>query len=136
MFPAEGLLGQINVELDGLKGVAAAMQAELESSFRSQVVPFNEAMQSGASIGGLIAGAEWQQLRATCARYIDDTSRALRSLDEGTDSVARAGKLIAETYGDADAFARARVDQIHEVITYAPPPPEQYGPYPPESDLR
>ena len=136
MFVPEGLLGQINVELDGLRSVAAAMQAELESSFRSQVVPFNEAMRSGASIGGPIAGAEWQQLRDTCGRYIADTSRALRSLDEGTDSVARAGTLIAETYGDADAFARARVDQIQEVISYTPPPPQQYGPYPPESDLR
>jgi hypothetical protein len=75
-------------------------------------------------------------LRVTCSTYIDLTSNALKNLDVGTDSVARAGDLIAEMYRDADALSQARVNDVQEVISYTPPQHQQYGPYPPAGDLR
>lgn len=137
MFPAEEVLGQINVEIDGLKSVAAAMRAELQSGFRTQVKPVHDAMQPGASVGGQIAGAEWAYLQTTYSASIQGTLDALFNLDKGTQAVAHAADVIAKTYGDADAFSRARVDDVHNVIAYTPPPPQQLGPYPPAvTDVR
>jgi hypothetical protein len=135
MFMPEGLLGQINVEIDGLKSAAAVMRAELEAGFRSQVTPFNDAMQSGASIGGVIAGAEFKQLQQTYSTYITATRVALDNLGKGTYSVATAADIIAEKYSDADALSRARVDEVQKVIAYTPPPPPQFGPYLPKDDV-
>lgn len=131
MLPVEALVNQINVEIDGLKSVAAAMRAELESSFRSQVAPVHDAMQPGASIGGPIAGAEWVQLQNTYSAYIQGTLDALFNLDKGTQAVAQAAEIIARDYGDSDAFAQAKLTDVQDVIMYTPPPPVQYGPYRP-----
>jgi hypothetical protein len=51
------LIGQINVEIDGLTSVAAATRDELEPGYWTQIGPVHEAIPSGASIGGPIAGS-------------------------------------------------------------------------------
>lgn len=129
LFSVEGVLHEINVEIEGLKSVADAMRAELESSFRTQVKPVHDAMQPGARVGAQIAGAEWANLQTVYAANIQGTLDALFNLDKGTQAVASAAEAIAKSYGDADAFSRAQVDDVQRVIAYSPPLSQQLGPY-------
>ncbi|MEV6602436.1 hypothetical protein AB0M36_37145 [Actinoplanes sp. NPDC051346] len=123
MLPAEALMRQISVEIDGLKSVAEAMRQELESSFRTQVTPIHDAMQPGASIGGPIAGASWVALQNKYSANIQATLDALFNLDLGSQAVADAAHVIARDYGDADAFSATRVTDVQQVISYTPPEP-------------
>ena len=111
------LIGQINVEIDGLKGVAAAMRDELESGYRTQIGPVHQAMQPGASIGGPITGSSWTVLQNRYDLNIQATLEALFNLDLGTQAVADAAQQIARDYGDADAFSTARVEDVQKVIS-------------------
>jgi hypothetical protein len=132
MAPADALVQQINVEIEGLRSVADAMRTELDASFRTQVTPIQHALKSGAQIGGHIPGYEFVQLQNLYASHIESTLDALYQLDIGTQAVADAAESIARTYGDADAFAQASLDQVRDVISYAPPPPPP-GLYSPSS---
>jgi hypothetical protein len=116
------LLTRINVEIDGLKGVAEAMRRELESGFRTQVSPVHAAMQPGASIGGPIAGDSWNALRNTYGATLQATLDALFNLDRGTQAVADAAQVIARDYGEADTLAAARLGDVQKVIR--PPLPD------------
>lgn len=117
MLPMDGLLGQINVEIDGLRGLAAAMRADLEKGYRTQVPQVHEAMQPGATIGGPLAGAEWPKLQDTYSTCIQATLDALFNLDLGTQAVAQAAEIIARNYGNADAFARARANDVAALLS-------------------
>jgi hypothetical protein len=119
---ADTLMAQINVEIDGLKSVAEAMRRELEAGYRSQVSPVHAAMQPGASIGGPIAGDSWVALQNAYSDSIQATLDTLFNLDLGTQAVADAAQVIARDYGDADAFSRARLGDVQQVIH--PPLPD------------
>lgn len=127
MFLDAALIGQINVEIDGLKSVAEAMHHELESGYRTQVVPVHDAMQPGASIGGPIEGASWVALQDTYSRNIQATLDALFNLDLGTQAVADAAQVIARDYGDADALSTARLEDVQQVISSTPSDPGNHG---------
>jgi hypothetical protein len=120
MLPADGLVKQISVEIDGLKTVAEGIRAELEKGFRSQVPHVNDAMQSGATIGGCIVGPEWVRLQNAYSTSIQATVDALFNLDIGTQAVAQAADVIATNYGDTDAFAQAKVGDVQAVLMAAP----------------
>lgn len=125
MLPIMGLIGQINVEIDGLRSVAAAMRADLEKGYRSQVPQVNDAMQPGATIGIEIVGEEWTRLQTTYSKCVQATVDALFNLDLGTQSMANAAETIARKYGDADALAQARVQDVTAVLaagTVSPQP--------------
>lgn len=130
MAPGDGLIQQINVEIEGLRSMAEAMRKDLEGGFRTQVRPISDALQSGARIGGCIPGYEFIQLQNLYTSHIERTLDALFQLDVGTQRVAEAAAVIARTYGDADGFAEASVEEIQDVISYAapPPPPGCYTP--------
>ena len=130
MAQVDGLVQQINVEIEGLKGVAVSMREDLEGGFRTQVAPIHDALRSGARIGGCIPGYEFIQLQNLYSSHIERTLDALFQLDLGTQRVAEAAAVIAKTYGDSDAFAEATVEEIQGVISYAapPPPPGRYSP--------
>jgi hypothetical protein len=115
-----GALKQITVEIDGLKEVAAKLRKELDASFRVQVPKVYDAVQPGATIGGPIAGQSWISLQDALHVGLQDTADALFNLDAGTQAVTSAAELIAKDYGDSDAFVRARVQDVHEIMT--PPP--------------
>ncbi|MGI5215900.1 hypothetical protein [Plantactinospora sp. CA-290183] len=123
MLPIEGLISQINVEIDGLASAAAVMRDELEHGYRSQVPQVHEAMTPGATIGGRIAGAEWIRLQDTYSTCIQATVEALFNLDKGTQAMARAAEKIAQSYRGSDAFAQATVGDVREVLL----PPEVTG---------
>jgi hypothetical protein len=120
MLPVDGLVKQINVEIDSLRAVADGIRAELEKGFRSQVPRVNDAMQSGATIGGPIAGPEWIRLQNAYSTSIQATVDALFNLDLGTQAVAQAADVIAKNYGDSDAFAQAKVNDVQAVLIAAP----------------
>jgi hypothetical protein len=130
MLPSEAseLIGQISVEIDGLHTVAAGMQSELDKSFRVQVPKVNGAMEKGATIGWAIQGAEWAHLQNVYTDYLQQTVDGLHALDAGSFAVAQAASTIAEQYGNSDAFAKATVSDVQEVI--APPPPAPSDPLP------
>src|SRR3954447_8084666 len=123
MTPVDALVRQIDAEVQGLRGVAAAIRTELEEGLRTQVTPINEALRSGAQIGGCIPGYEFVQLQNLYASHIRRTLDALFQLDLGTQAVGKAADAIARTYGDADAFAAATVGDIRNVIAHTPAPP-------------
>jgi hypothetical protein len=116
LLPADALVKQINVEIEGLKAVAAAMRKELDHGFRTQVPQVHDAMQPGAVIGGPIPGMPWVDLQNTYTRCIQTTVDALFNLDMGTQAVAKAAEIIARDYGDADAFVQAKVDDVYAVL--------------------
>jgi hypothetical protein len=111
---------QIAVEIDGLREVADKLRKELDASFRVQVPKVYDAVQPGATIGGAIVGQSWTSLQDALHAGLQGTADALFSLDAGTQAVTSAAELIAKDYGDSDALARARVQDVHEIM--APPP--------------
>lgn len=123
LLPIDGLVGQIKVEIEGLRSVAAAMRSDLENGYRSQVPQVHDAMQTGATIGGHIAGEEWPRLQNTYSACIQATLDALFNLDKGTQAVAQAAELIARNYGDADAFAQARAQDVQALLAPVRPSP-------------
>jgi hypothetical protein len=114
-----GVITQIAVEIDGLKQVADTLRTELESSFRVQVPKVYDAVQPGATLGGAIAGSAWTRLQDSLHAGLQGTADALFNLDKGTQAVTTAAEQIAQDYGDSDAFARARVQDVNEIM--APP---------------
>ncbi|GAA0796695.1 hypothetical protein [Spirilliplanes yamanashiensis] len=132
MVPADPLVQQINVEIEGLRSVAADMRKELEQGFRTQVTPVHDAMQPGARIGGCIPGPEWVQLQERYSTCIERTLDTLYNLDLGTQAVSQAAQTIAQNYGDSDAFSKATVDDVNEIISWTPPPAPVYGPFAPQ----
>lgn len=116
----DGAIKQITVEIDGLKEVADKLRKELDASFRVQVPKVYDAVQPGATIGGPIAGQSWVSLQDALHAGLQGTADALFNLDAGTQAVTSAAELIAKDYGDSDAFARARAQDVHEIM--APPP--------------
>src|SRR4051812_32525784 len=115
-----GAIKQIAVEIDGLREVANKLRKELDVSFRAQVPKVYDAVQPGATIGGAIAGQSWTSLQDALHAGLQGTADALFNLDAGTQAVTSAAELIAKDYGDSDAFARACVKDVHEIM--APPP--------------
>jgi hypothetical protein len=112
-----GPIKQIAVEIDGLRQVANSLRAELDASFRVQVPKVYEAVQAGATLGGPIAGQSWIDLQDALHASLQGTADALFNLDKGTQAVTTAAELIAKDYGDSDAFAKARVKDVHEIMT-------------------
>ncbi|MEQ4302998.1 hypothetical protein ABNF97_16640 [Plantactinospora sp. B6F1] len=123
---AAAVIGQINVEIDGLASVAAAMREELKEGYRTQVPPVHDAMQQGATIGDRLEGDDWLHLQDRYDECIRKSLAALVNLDKGTQAVARAAEQIAANYRGSDAFAQATVGDVHEVL----PPTEQTRPGP------
>jgi hypothetical protein len=115
-----GPIKQIAVEIDGLKQVAEGLRAELDASFRVQVPKVYDAVQPGATLGGPIAGQPWISLQDSLHASLQGTADALFNLDKGTQAVTTAAEQIAKDYGDSDAFANARVKDVHEIMV--PPP--------------
>jgi hypothetical protein len=111
---------QITVEIDGLKEVADKLRKELDASFRVQVPKVYDAVQPGATIGGPIAGQAWTSLQDALHAGLQGTADALFNLDAGTQAVTSAAELIAKDYGDTDAFVKARVEDVNDIMT--PPP--------------
>jgi hypothetical protein len=126
MLPADMVIQQINVEIDGLKDVAASLRSELEDSFRLQVPKVYDAVQPGATLGASIAGDAWIRLQNSLHEGLQGTSDALFNLDRGTQAVTTAAEQIAKDYGDADAFSKARVEDVNKIIAPPPPPPPEY----------
>jgi hypothetical protein len=124
----DDLVQQINVEIDGLKDVAATLRKELEAGLRTQVTPVHDAMATGARIGGCIPGWEWISMQNLYSSHIERMLDALYNIDKGTQAVANAADAIARAYGDSDAFAQASADEVREVISYVPPPPTTSAP--------
>ena len=118
-----GPIKQIAVEIEGLKQVADRLRSELEASFRVQVPKVYEAVQPGATLGGPIAGQPWISLQDALHAGLQGTADALFNLDQGTQAVTTAAHQIARDYGDADAFARAHVKDVHDIMN----PPEGHG---------
>ena len=118
-----GPLKQIAVEIDGLQEVADKLRHELEASFRVQVPKVYDAVRPGATLGDSIAGSSWAGLQEALHAGLQGTADALFNLDKGTQAVGKVAEAIARAYGDADAFARARVVDVHRIMT--PPPVEQ-----------
>ncbi|GIG91678.1 hypothetical protein [Plantactinospora endophytica] len=123
---AAAVIGQINVEIDGLSSAAAAMREELKEGYRTQVPPVHDAMQQGATIGDRLEGDDWLHLQERYDECIQKSLEALVNLDKGTQAVARAADQIATNYRGSDAFAHATVSDVHEVL----PPTEQTRPQP------
>lgn len=121
---AAAVIGQINVEIDGLVSAAAVMRDELEQGYRSQVPTVQDAMQPGATIGDRIEGEDWRHLQDRYDECIRKTLESLYALDMGTEAVAQAADKIAANYRGSDAFAHATVSDVQEVL----PPPEQPAP--------
>ncbi|MGI5152473.1 hypothetical protein ACQEVC_39880 [Plantactinospora sp. CA-294935] len=121
---AAAVIGQINVEIDGLASAAAAMREELKEGYRTQVPPVHDAMQQGATIGDRLEGDDWLHLQERYDECIRDSLKALSNLDQGTQAVAQAAERIAANYRGSDAFAHATVSDVHEVL----PPTEQTRP--------
>ncbi|MBF9130890.1 hypothetical protein I0C86_18280 [Plantactinospora sp. S1510] len=121
---AAAVIGQINVEIDGLVSAAAVMRDELEQGYRSQVPQVHDAMQPGATIGDRIEGDDWRHLQDRYDECIQKTLESLYNLDMGTDAVAQAADKIAANYRGSDAFAHATVSDVQKVL----PPPEQPAP--------
>ncbi|MBE1488705.1 hypothetical protein [Plantactinospora soyae] len=121
---AAAVIGQINVEIDGLVSAAAVMRDELEQGYRSQVPQVHDAMQPGATIGDRIEGEDWRRLQDRYDECIQKTLDSLFNLDLGTEAVAQAADKIAANYQGSDAFAHATVSDVQEVL----PPPEQPAP--------
>jgi hypothetical protein len=111
-----GPIKQIAVEIDGLKQVAEGLRAELDASFRVQVPKVYDAVQPGATLGGPIAGQSWTSLQDSLHASLQGTADALFNLDKGTQAVTTAAEQIANDYGDSDAFANARVRDVHEIM--------------------
>jgi len=111
-----GPMKQIAVEIDGLKQVADRLRAELEASFRVQVPKIYDAVQPGATLGGPIAGQPWISLQDALHAGLQGTADALFNLDKGTQAVTTAAGQIAMDYGDSDAFAKAQVKDVHEIM--------------------
>jgi hypothetical protein len=111
-----GPIKQIAVEIDGLKQVAEGLRAELDASFRVQVPKVYDAVQPGATLGGPIAGQSWTSLQDSLHAGLQGTADALFNLDKGTQAVTTAAEQIAKDYGDSDAFANARVKDVHEIM--------------------
>jgi hypothetical protein len=123
MLPADGAFAEISVEIEGLRQAAAEMRAELDKSFRVQVPKLMDAVQPGATLGGVIVGAEWIHLQDALHASLQATSEALFNLDLGTQAVTVAAERIAAGYGDADAFAHATIKDVNDVIQPPPPTP-------------
>jgi hypothetical protein len=121
---AAAVIGQINVEIDGLVSAAAVMRDELEQGYRSQVPQVHDAMQPGATIGDRIEGDDWRHLQDRYDECIQKTLESLFNLDKGTQAVAQAAEQIAANYRGSDAFAHATVSDVQEVL----PPQEQPRP--------
>ena len=111
-----GPIKQIAVEIDGLREVADQLRHELEASFRVQVPKVYDAVAPGATLGAPIAGQSWAALRAALDAGLQGTADALLDLDRGTRAVASAAEQIARDYGDSDAFAKARAQDVHRII--------------------
>ncbi|MFI7598899.1 hypothetical protein [Actinoplanes sp. NPDC049681] len=126
MLPVDAVMQQIAVEIDGLKQVAAGLRSELEDSFRLQVPKVHDAVQPGATLGASIAGDAWIRLQDSLHAGLQGTSDALFNLDKGTQAVTSAAEQIAKDYGDADAFSKARVEDVNKIMV--PPPQEYLGP--------
>ncbi|MGC9671126.1 hypothetical protein ACNTMW_31845 [Planosporangium sp. 12N6] len=116
MLPPGELFHQIDVEIDSLKGIAAAMRENLEQGLRTQVPAVHDAMQPGATIGGQIAGGEWVRLQNTYSRCIEETLTAVYGIDKGSQALAQAADLIAKRYGETDAFARASASDVDATL--------------------
>ncbi|MEN3610755.1 hypothetical protein AAH979_14510 [Plantactinospora sp. ZYX-F-223] len=121
---AAAVIGQINVEIDGLASAAAAMREELKEGYRTQVPPVHDAMQQGATIGDRLEGDDWLRLQERYDECIHKSLEALVNLDKGTQAVAQAAEQIAANYRGSDAFAHATVSDVHQVL----PPTEQTRP--------
>jgi hypothetical protein len=126
MLPADVVIQQINVEIDGLKDVATSLRSELEQSFRLQVPKVYDAVEPGATLGASIAGDAWIRLQDAMHAGLQGTSDALFNLDRGTHAVTTAAEQIAQDDGDADAFSKARVEDVNKIIVAPPPPPPEY----------
>jgi len=111
-----GPIKQIAVEIDGLKQVAEDLRRELDASFRVQVPKIYDAVQPGATLGGPIAGQSWTNLQDTLHASLQGTADALFNLDKGTQAVTAAAEMIANDYGDTDAFANARLRDVQSII--------------------
>jgi hypothetical protein len=111
-----GPIKQIAVEIDGLKQVADSLRRELDASFRVQVPKIYDAVQPGATLGGPIAGQAWSSLQDALHASLQSTADALFNLDKGTQAVTTAAEIISKDYGDSDAFANARVKDVHEIM--------------------
>ncbi|RZU51268.1 hypothetical protein EV385_3078 [Krasilnikovia cinnamomea] len=125
MLPVDAVMQQIAVEIDGLKQVAASLRGELEGSFRVQVPKVYDAVQPGATLGASIAGGSWINLQDSLHASLQGTTDALFNLDQGTQAVTTAAEQIARDYGDADAFSKAKVEDVHEIMVA---PPQALGP--------
>jgi len=120
-----GPIKQIAVEIDGLQEVADQLRHELEASFRVQVPKVYDAVEPGATLGGPIAGQAWAGLQEALRAGLQGTADALFNLDRGTHAVTEAAEQIAKAYGDSDAFAKARSQDVTKIII---PPPVQGQP--------
>jgi len=112
-----GPIKQIAVEIDGLKQVADQLRAELDASFRVQVPKIYDAVQPGATLGNPIAGQPWISLQDALHSSLQGTLDALFNLDKGSQAVTAAAHLIAKDYGDSDAFAKAQVKDVQDIMS-------------------
>jgi hypothetical protein len=120
MLPVQRLINQINVEVDSLKGIAAAMKQSLEQGYRTQVPAVHDAMQPGATIGAGIAGAEWMRLQDVYTTCINSTLEAIYNIDVGTQAMAQAADIIATKYGDADTLAHVKASAVDATLMTNP----------------
>jgi hypothetical protein len=120
MFDFAGIAEGIQVEIEGLKSVAADMHLELDKGLRTQVPHINSAMSTGASVGGSIHDPAWVSLQDKYQESLRATTDAVTNLDLGTAAMAKAAQDIATMYGDADAFAKAKVDDVDKILSRAP----------------
>jgi hypothetical protein len=111
-----GQIGQISVDIDGLKDTAAKLQGLLEQSYRVQVPKVYDAMRPGARVGGELAADEWAGLQDSYTKSIEGTASALQNIDLGTQALAKAAEAIANQYGSSDAFAVAQAKDVEAVL--------------------
>lgn len=125
-MPGDGLfgqMGQISVEVEGLRDTAAKLQGMLDHGYRIQIPKVYDAMRPGARVGGELAADEWAGLQDGYTKSIQGTAEALRNIDLGTQALAKAAEAIANQYGSSDAFAVARAKDVEAVLP-APKPIE------------
>ncbi|NJC70600.1 hypothetical protein HC031_12870 [Planosporangium thailandense] len=126
MLPPDELISRIRVETDSVRAIAAGMRSDLDQAYRPQVPSVHDAMQTGATIGGHIAGEQWVWLQDVYTECMRTTLKALYNIDQGSQALAQAADVIATRYGDADGFARATADEVNANLIL-PAEPHAHG---------
>ncbi|MEV2237042.1 hypothetical protein [Micromonospora sp. NPDC049891] len=121
--------GGVEADIRQLRDFAEQLRAEVESSYAPHLRYIADDMLTAVP-NPADAFIELVQFMRTHWETQQATTNAVWGVGDTTGHLAEAAKLVAEQYADTDAFAAARVTDVHQALGRpgTPPPPAVSSP--------